>query len=49
MLAVLTLTAGLKIFGPQEKFSVNFYDPFETFLLYELFLVSIKKTEHWET
>ena len=49
MLAVLILTAGIKISGPQKTFYVYIHDPSETFVFYELFFVSIKKTEHWET
>ena len=44
----LTLKAGIKIFGPQTNFQVYIYDPSEPFF-YELFFVSIKKMEHWET
>ena len=47
--AIVTLTAGIKIFGPQKKFLVNIYDPSETFLFYELFFMSIQKSEHSET
>ena len=48
-LAVLTLTAGIEIFGPQKFFYLYIQDPSETFLFYELFFMAIQKMEQWES
>ena len=39
----------LKFLGLKTFFKVYIYDPSKAFLFYELFFVSIKKKEHWET
>ena len=48
-LAVLTLTAGIEIFGPKKNVMYALITLLTLFLFYNLFFLSIKKLEHWET